>query len=285
MGATLRACCGEPGGGSNLLARSLLPLVHAQSEVHARRPHNPHAHQHLPAEPMPLPLHTCRSEGALSSKPPAPKAATTGKPRASGPMHRRSGSSCSAARPRSASGAASPALEGGLPRLPQQPVSLAALQLPPLSLPVPPLPPGWHGLPQVAQPQMAPQQAQQMQQAQHAEGWLDQLLPAGDAQRAEQDATQLSPADVDLLLAADSGSLPQLLHRPSAPAAASRQQAQGPAASHFSQRSQLSDGTHVAPGGAAGPPAGQAQQAQQAMVGGDISADIWDSLLADSGCE
>jgi hypothetical protein len=233
-----------------------------------------------------------RSEGALSAKPAtaAKAAAPSAKPRAA---HRRSGSSCSVARPRTAGGTASPALDASLAHVggPQPPASLA--QLPPLVLPVPPLPPTWHAahhaaalqqtvpLAQAAVPSM-PQQAVRAQQAQHAEGWLDQLLPVDDAQHAEQEAaaTQLSPSDVDLLLAADSGSLQQLLQQPCGPQPASQQQARHPAASQFSQRSQLSDGTLAVPSGLQ-----QVQQAQQqqAEVGGDLSACMWDSLLMDTG--
>ncbi|PRW20934.1 PHR1-LIKE 1-like isoform X1 [Chlorella sorokiniana] len=248
-----------------------------------------------------------RSEGALSAKPAtaAKAAAPSAKPRAA---HRRSGSSCSVARPRTAGGTASPALDASLAHVggPQPPASLA--QLPPLVLPVPPLPPTWHAahhaaalqqtvpLAQAAVPSMPqqavraqqaavpsmPQQAVRAQQAQHAEGWLDQLLPVDDAQHAEQEAaaTQLSPSDVDLLLAADSGSLQQLLQQPCGPQPASQQQARHPAASQFSQRSQLSDGTLAVPSGLQ-----QVQQAQQqqAEVGGDLSACMWDSLLMDTG--
>lgn len=172
---------------------------------------------------------------------------------------------------------------------PQQPASFAQLQAPPLALPAPPLPPGWHALqpaaqqPSVPQVQAAPlsmlQQAQQAQQAQHAEGWLDQLLPADEAQHAEQEAaaTHLSSSDIDLLLAADSSALQALLHQPCAPPAAGTHLARRPAASQFSQRSQMSDGTHVAPSGA--------QQAQQPTMGGDLDATMWESLLAESGGE
>lgn len=230
-----------------------------------------------------------RSEGALSAKPAAPatKAPPSGKARPSGATHRRSASASSAARTRASSGTASPVVEGSVPLsgTPQQLASFAQLQAPPLPLPAPPLPPGWHALQPAAQqpaapqahaaPVSMPQQPQQAQQVQHAEGWLDHLLPADEGQHAEQEAaaTHLSPSDVDLLLSADSGALQALLHQPCAPpAAGGTHQARRPAAS---QRSQMSDGTCMAPGGA--------QQAQQPTMGGDLDATMWESLLAESG--
>ena len=202
-------------------------------------------------------------------------------------MHRRSASTSSVGRPRATSGTASPAVECSLPLVGGwQPLAPPAqLPLPPLALPVPPLAPGWQAAPRAqAAPGSMPQQAQQAQHAQHAEGWLDQLMPAGEAQRAEQEAaaSQLSPSDVHLLLAADGGLQQQLLHQPCGlPAAGQQQQAGRPAASQFSQRSHLSDGTQVAPAAAAQ----HAEQAQQEVMGDDTNADMWDSLLADSGGE
>lgn len=235
----------------------------------------------------------CSSEGALSAKPAAPaaKAAPSGKARPSGATHKRSASASSAARTRASSGTASPVVDCGVAPsgTPQQPASFAQLQVPPLALPVPPLPPGWHAVQPTAQqpaapqahaaPVSMPQQAQQAQQVQQAESWLDQLLPADEGQHAEQEAaaTHLSPSDVDLLLAADSSALQALLHQPCAPPAGGTHQARRPAASQFSQRSQMSDGTCMAPSGA--------QQAQQPTMGGDLDASMWDSLLAESGGE
>ena len=225
-----------------------------------------------------------RSEGRRPCKAAPTEAPDSSKPPAGGPAPRRPASgSSSVVRGRSAgSAAASPLLPVGVQR------SDNVFQLPPLVLPVPPrrLVPAWPA--QQAAAQQGPAQPAQLlplgglgqmaqaQQAQQADEWLfGQPLTADDLSRVEQEAAaaQLSPADVDCLMsvAAGAGSLPPPAQQP--------QCTEGSRGSHVTQ---------LAPAPVGAPPLpvqSLLQQPQQVGCNDEISPDMWESLLGDSGGE